>query len=565
MVEGKRNRVNSMNKSLKKVLLFYAILFGVIYAPLILWFGTKSVLAPFELFTSDTFYYLSIARHSVDSSFYTSDGIYPTNGFHPLWGFLLTKLFSLPTFAAHLEPQIYLTIILSLTFTAFGMAFFGMVMYHLTDNVAISLLAAVPGYYYLIFAPLVPNYNSTWAYINGMESPLSIFWFGLLLYLLINKNLLFDQRLWLTVILSIIITIIIFSRLDDVFLLPSFLILTFLFADTRKQAVARLLITIGIPILSLFVYMAYNYSYAGSAMPISGLIKNGNWLPVNLTFFITSFFPIQLVNYDPIWNEASMRSLQTVIPVLVAVLWIWFWRKAVKPQNWKSVSRDSNTVITALSVYVIIKGGYNFFLVYLMGQGHWYYSISIMIFNLMVGVVIANFLRSVSSQSQRVWMGIVSLLFVVLMGNTFVNNKIQSRYNVGYYELWLQREKVNSSLKGLNPDLKLVEYDDGIIAYLLNFPVMNGFGFTLDKEAVQAQTEGRLLNLAYERGFQTIAVMSYINFPSDFENDSDQIRDELSEMPGIGLENLDQWDFEFLYRDDKSSIVLINYEPRTGQ
>ena len=260
-----------------------------------------------------------------------------------------------------------------------------------------------------------------------------------------------------------------------------------------------------------------------------------------------------------------MRSLQTAIPILTAALWLLFWRKNTKLQDWQSIPQDNYTIISALAVYMIIKGGYNFVLVYLMGQGHWYYSISIMLFNLMVGIVIVVPLRNISSQSQRIWISIAAFLLVILMGNVFINNKIQSKYNVGYYELWLQSEKVNSLLKETAPDIKLVEYDDGIIAYLLNLPVMNGFGFTLDKEAMQAQTEGHLLNLAYERGFRTIAVMSYVNFPDDFENDSDQIREQLRKMPGIGFEDLDQWDFGFLYRDDKSSMVLINYEPRIGQ
>lgn len=197
--------------------------------------------------------------------------------------------------------------------------------------------------------------------------------------------------------------------------------------------------------------MVYNYSYTESAMPVSGLIKNGNWLLVNLAFFITTFFPIQLVNHDAIWSETSMRSLQTAIPILTAALWLLFWRKNTKLQDWQSIPQDNYTIISALAVYMIIKGGYNFVLVYLMGQGHWYYSISIMLFNLMVGIVIVVPLRNISSQSQRIWISIAAFLLVILMGNVFINNKIQSKYNVGYYELWLQSEKVNSLLKRNSP------------------------------------------------------------------------------------------------------------------
>lgn len=555
-----------MNKSLKQVLLSYSVLFGVIYTPLVLWLSARSraasILAPIQFFTSDTFYYLSIARHSITSPFYTSDGLYPTNGFHPLWGFLLTKLFSLPAFASNLDGQIFLTFGLSLTLTALGMMFFGLVVYHLTENASVSLLSSVPGFYYLIFAPLIPNYNSTWAYINGMESPLSIFWFGLLLYLIVNKDLLSDQRLWMTTVLSLLMTLVIFSRLDDVFLLLPFWALLFLFSTSRKQAVGRLAIAAGIPIITLLAYMLYNYSYTGSPMPVSGLIKNGNWLPVNLIFFITSFFPIQLTQYNPIWPEASMRSLQTVIPALTAVIWIFAWSKN---KNWKAIPRDTSTIISALAVYVVIKGMYNLVLVYLMGQGHWYYSISIMIFNLITAVVVAGLLKGITSQRQRTLLAIASLSLVILLGNTFVHNKIQSEYNLGYYRFWLQKDNVNQALNALDPNLRVVEYDDGILSYLVDAPAMNGFGFTLDKEAAQMQTDGRLLELAYQRGYRTIAVMSYITFPDELENDSDQIRERLKGMPGIKLENLDQWQFQFLYRDKGSSSAFISFEPLTGK
>lgn len=555
-----------MNKSLKQVLLSYSVLFGVVYAPLILWLSARnrsaSILSPIQFFTSDTFYYLSIARHSIQSVFYTSDGIYPTNGFHPLWGFLLTKLFSLPAFASNLDGQIFLTFGLSLALTALGMMFFGLVVYHLTENASVSLLASVPGFYYLIFSPLIPNYNSTWAYINGMESPLSIFWFGLLLYFLINRNILLEQSLWQTLIVTVLMTLVVFSRLDDVFLLLPFWALLFLFSNSRKQAFARLAIAIGIPLVALLAYMIFNYSYTGSAMPVSGLIKNGNWLPVNLIFFFTSFFPIQLVQYDPIWPEASMRSLQTVIPALAAVIWIFTWGRN---QNWKSIPRDTFTIISALAVYVVIKGMYNLVLVYLMGQGHWYYSISIMVFNLIAAIVIAGFLKGITSQRQRTLLAVASFSLVILLGNAFVHHKIQSEYNLGYYKFWLQKDSVNEALNALAPELKVIEYDDGILSYLLDAPAMNGFGFTLDKEAAQMQTDGRLLELAYQRGYRTIAVMSYITFPDDLENDSDQIRERLQDMPGIKLENLDQWQFQFLYRDEESSSAFISFEPLAGE
>src|SRR5882672_9277037 len=45
--------------------------------------------------TDDTFYYLQIARNVAGGAGFTFDGIHRTNGFHPLWMFLLVPLFSI--------------------------------------------------------------------------------------------------------------------------------------------------------------------------------------------------------------------------------------------------------------------------------------------------------------------------------------------------------------------------------------------------------------------------------------------------------------------------------------
>jgi hypothetical protein len=100
------------------------------------------------------------------------------------------------------------------------------------------------------------------------------------------------------------------------------------------------------------------------------------------------------------------------------------------------------------------------------------------------------------------------------------------------------------------------------MAYFLDIPAMNGFGFTLDREAYEAQHSGRLLELAYKRGFRVIGVMSYVHLSAQLGNDSDQIRRALQNMPGMNSENLDQWEFEILYRDPDSSAVFIRFEAR---
>ena len=139
---------------MRQVAVFLSVLAGVVYAPLILLLrcvanGTPA-LAPMQFLAADAFYYLSIARHSVGRAFYTSDGLFATNGFHPLWQWLLTALFSIPALGRDQELQLLLVFWLSIILVALGTSLFALVIYGLTDNFPLSLLACVP-------RPLLPD------------------------------------------------------------------------------------------------------------------------------------------------------------------------------------------------------------------------------------------------------------------------------------------------------------------------------------------------------------------------------------------------------------------------
>ena len=63
--------------------------FAATLLPLLLYLRRCSPFAETSVFQPDAFYYLTIARNSLHTSFYSFDGVLPTNGFHPVWEFLL--------------------------------------------------------------------------------------------------------------------------------------------------------------------------------------------------------------------------------------------------------------------------------------------------------------------------------------------------------------------------------------------------------------------------------------------------------------------------------------------
>ncbi len=553
---------------MKQVGVFIAALAGVVYAPLILLLrclksGTPE-LAPIQFLAADAFYYLSIARHSVGKGFYTSDGLFPTNGFHPLWQWLLTNLFSLRGVVENQSLQLMLVFWVSIVLVAVGTALFALVLYKLTDNFALSLLAAVPGLYYLGFGLVAPDYNSSWSFVNGMETPLAILVFGVLCYATFNKRILLRAGYASTALVACLITLGIFSRLDDAFLLIAFAALVLYFSGSRREALTRLLILGASPGISLAAYMLHNYAYAGSFLPVSGLVKQGIALPANLYYFLLSFVPIAVINSDMYWSEGTMRTLQLWAPIILAAITVAYWARRFRRDAGEAMRSDhyDETVVAGLCAYVILKGAYNLVFVRLWGQGHWYFPLSIMIVNLVIAFALGRRLKGTSSGSAGFAWGAASLAVVVLLGNALLTHKLLTRYNTVYYDFWVERAAIQQQLQAMDPNVRILEFDDGPISYALDIPTMNGFGYTLDQGALQAKASGQLLQLAYSRGFSVIGLLYYIPpLPPGAADDPEALRAIVQGAPTIGAEDLTQWRFSVFYRDPRSGALFLKFEP----
>jgi hypothetical protein len=91
----------------KKV--FYLLLFGFLVRFVLAWLPEKYL---FYLVSDDAYYYFAIARNLVTRGILSADGITLTNGFHPLWLFVITPVFAL------FKSYHWLAIHFALTFSA---------------------------------------------------------------------------------------------------------------------------------------------------------------------------------------------------------------------------------------------------------------------------------------------------------------------------------------------------------------------------------------------------------------------------------------------------------------
>jgi hypothetical protein len=80
---------SASSSSLSSILFIAAAVFAGTLLPLLLYLRRCSPFAETSVFQPDAFYYLTVARNSLHTSFYSFDGVHPTNGFHPVWQFLL--------------------------------------------------------------------------------------------------------------------------------------------------------------------------------------------------------------------------------------------------------------------------------------------------------------------------------------------------------------------------------------------------------------------------------------------------------------------------------------------
>jgi hypothetical protein len=463
-------------------------------------------------FASDVFYYARIARES-HLWFYTYDGVHATNGFHPLWQVLLTAIDGVVRDPAIL---IHTMGILSIALVTLGTVILAFAVRRLTGSAVLAMFL-VPGLYYVLFAVDVLQ-NATWSYMNGMESPLTV----VLGALLIREAVLLWQdptRLDAKGTyprLAALATLIVMARLDDVFLLVGIGLAVLLTFDRR--IILRALPWAALPVVVILAYVSFNHWYAGMWLPVSGELKGGAPVVYNLKKFIYNAFPpVELLTAAMNWRidqrlnmvtYFNLRILQATVPLLVglAVLAL-FWPKR-GTETWLR-----GALFAGFAIYMVLKGLYNVFGANITQQGEWYFPLSVMLTNVFAIWAIAIAWRRVAglaeaqrfSRAPTAAMGVAALVLFLMSTGQYLERSVGTKSaEQPELALWNDREQVARELAAIDPDMGLIEMENGFIAFALPNPVINGKLWVIDKEAVEAFKAGRFLTLAYERGLDTI-------------------------------------------------------------
>ena len=554
-----------------RALLAFVLCAGMVaYEPL-LSLSEQGLRAAFVHFAADAFYYLALIEGWTRAGVPSYDGIHATNGFHPLWlGLLKLATSSLGTQASE---TIALTFGLSIALLSVGVGLYALAVLRLTRSLALTLICAAPGLYVLLLPPFNAHIGPVWSFANGMESALSVFLFGALLVALVEGRALApDTSAPRIVAISALVTAIVLARLDDAFLWLPLAALVAVGADDRRQAMRRLLLFAALPALVIGLYLATNLAYSGASFPVSGSAKNqglvfgllrNSYATLTTLAPFVDFFARERVA----WTGEAVRIAQMLGPAAVALAWLVHHRRRLRLGGRRAEDPElaDTRLIAALAAYVVLKAGYNFVLVGLWQQGHWYYPLSLLVFHLVVAVATARGLAGRLTPRLDAIASLVCVLIALLAANRFADLKLREHGAWATNHLvWERRVELAERLDRHCPNCPLIECDDGIFAFAFDRPTMSGSGLALDAEAFVAWRAGDLLETAYARGFNVLATA---NYPLDWRAFSDPAaaRAQLQRWSFLLREPVGSFDFELLFVDPASGATFVRFAPRASE
>jgi len=473
------------------------LIFIITVLPLLLFVHRYKLLAEMSMDAGDSFYYLTIARNSLHTPFFTFDGHYPTNGFHPVWEYAIYKAMQWgildPERPLSTLHRLYLANSLLLGAACALFASFAGSQLH---RRWLAIPAICPGFLWIPMALVAPGYLSTWSFMNGMESSIEMLFMALGVILLHRSRS--TPLLYLAAFSFGLMTL---SRLDNVFFL--FPILGFIFVSENSASFRHRAGAIAVPLVMLAAYILYNRVSVGVFLPTSGAVKAGWALKENLRFLDVTFLPSRgswaLMAQRGVlpYSEIAMRIIQMILPAVVCSCFLALRRPL---RTW--------SVFDLLCAGVILKGAYNLVFVPMINQGFWYYGSSFLVANLAIAIMLDRALRPVHSELSPSMLRTVAASILALCALSFcVNASMYSRLSSDA-PLWAEHlmdngDQIRSMILSRGEN-RFIEMNDGEITYATHLPAMAGTGLALDAEATKALKDGHFLDLAKKRGFDLI-------------------------------------------------------------
>lgn len=470
----------------------------------------------------DAFYYFTIAANWVDYGAPSFDQVHPTNGFHPLWQWLVTLLYAgLQGLGFSRLALVPVAVVACLVATSAAIVMLGLVLENKGRLSPLFFLLPV-GVWPLLASPLwwlhrdaispyqlPPLFNTLWNYSNGMESAPLLLAFAWVAWLYVKRPANGVPR---AVLFGLALGTLSLARLDHAvfaFVFVGLPLARSLIARDRERIALEawsLLTWLAV----LMAYLVYNWAVVGRLMPISGAVKSTfphpasgslDWLfglittpPRNLLYGVgriacIAFTAAAALLYFPFALRLRAGSGRV--------------RLALREGHGRFSELMSLTAvgILALAVYdVLFVVGWH--------VGEWYVPVSVLfvsLFAVQVSDRVALAWRP--SWGRALGFGVAVLSCGVGLAYFWHLHRVPHWGKIYADFCLVKAPRVVAHYAGAPP--KLLSREDGAIAFATGFPTTSGTRLALDAEAAQADTRGAFEKLLEERGVDRVTSLYY--------------------------------------------------------
>lgn len=421
------------------------------------------------LLPDDAFYYFLTAKNFIAGNGITFDTLAPTNGFHPLWFFVITPLFMFSG-----DVPIYLSLFLG----AFIDICTAIIIYHVLKDLLRKMdLVAFPAFLVFvawIFSPFIIRQA-----LNGLETSLNAMIFVIASKLTITE--LFEKgKNRNNVLLALAWGSLLLSRTDNVLFWAAAIFVLFLHKHFEYRF---FLIYIGIPILVLLPWFIWNFLNFGTIMQSSGVAMPqvihmkylsgfsdlpGSWEITKHAFTVFR----QEFNRFLFFAGFSIQSLLSVL--FISMISVLFSPKILT--SVKSIIAKLSFLLLGSFLWFAVHGGIRWM------ARVWYFVPVVFVLWLFIAILLA---AAVSSYQHKKWRfaNIIFVSFFILQMWQPVSNLWKQLSSKSWGYPW-QVEMVKGAY-WLNANADVSEnigaLNSGIVAYFSDAKVINLDGVVNDQ------------------------------------------------------------------------------------
>ena len=474
----------------------------------------------------DTFYYLVYGREAADLKFFSWNGLYPSNGFHPLWLVFVSLSFSI---SENLDIVIYLLSIFLFIFFVISIWYFYKISQIYNDRL-IQIISI------FLFAILATKY-----FFWYMESALSVVLFLVYIYYATYKFIQKERRnISISFSIGVISSLIVLSRLDLVLLispLHGYLIFSSLLRKKLKVSLALALP----PILIVGGYVILIYLITGSPVPLSGVIKSN--------------FPniFQNLNWSTLLSNQIKYGILAIIITLICTIGSTILTKFTKKELISFKLKNYLNIIYLLLIGIFLHTLYHVTFSNIGSVGRWYFIVHLNVSILSISLFLYYlkiFFNYYTIKKKIFYITIIITLPLIFYNSINLRETFTYRDDLPYkkmeyinkepYAVMKFAEMLNK--KKFDKSTKIFDPTDGSFAFFSKIPTyhMKGMAATpnyvYEKKKIikQFRNDNQLLNNAlkkFEKKFLLEGDIEYIlmsqaskihysrKFKTDAEND----------------------------------------------